>query len=460
MKVNAYSARMIREKLHRSTDKCKFVYENSTGSHLTYQQVTVDGHLCESKSIRVDVRSGLPYDSPRLCGLTWQGRVRYNHDVLVIWAHYDDARREMTLSSVNATTTLVTHTEVDCIDDTTKPAKRRRDMNCNAEFLSERVQRDGFLQPPVVPARQLAEKATGRPHTPTKMIQLSENYSILGDEEETENEADEAGRISSATEKSKEDPIEKAITIKLDDLSGTTFIKILGSISHPSGRSRRMRSKSRFGVTSSAGILDGTGGYLRIHGNVFAVCASTHNSHEKRFDSVLPGARFLGIDFQCNAEASFKDTLIVSTNCGHCGYWDNKVKVWRREFREGKENHLRIKDREDLSRDILKSETCGLTIPKIDPVMQPGTLGGRSTIVEGFSELSEKVYMVGIPVRWWTKVTNAEEPSTLLLNDPLANLYLQNLYLRDPDLNMEIVTYERKWQPNEELGLNDMKVEN
>lgn len=48
----------------------------------------------------------------------------------------------------------------------------------------------------------------------------------------------------------------------------------------------------------------------------------------------------------------------------------------------------------------------------------------------------------------------------MLLNDPLANLYLQNLYLRDPDLNMEIVVYERKWRRSEELGLNDMKVEN
>lgn len=48
----------------------------------------------------------------------------------------------------------------------------------------------------------------------------------------------------------------------------------------------------------------------------------------------------------------------------------------------------------------------------------------------------------------------------MLLNDPLANSYLQNLYLPDPGLNVEIVTSERKWQPNKELGLNNMKIEN
>ena len=46
-----------------------------------------------------------------------------------------------------------------------------------------------------------------------------------------------------------------------------------------------------------------------------------------------------------------------------------------------------------------------------------------------------------------------------VLDDPLANSYLQNLYAPDPDPNMEIVLYDRTWEQNEELGLNDMKVE-
>jgi len=55
---------------------------------------------------------------------------------------------------------------------------------------------------------------------------------------------------------------------------------------------------------------------------------------------------------------------------------------------------------------------------------------------------------------------NAEKPFTLILDDPLANSYLQNLYAPDPDPNMTIEFYDRSWDQNEELGLNDIKVEN
>ncbi|KIK11493.1 hypothetical protein PISMIDRAFT_19474 [Pisolithus microcarpus 441] len=218
-------------------------------------------------------------------------------------------------------------------------------------------------------------KRIERAHTPAKMrekIQFLQDYSTLGDEEEVEDEADEAGQLSSATEKSKEDPV-KAITVKLDDLSGNTFVEFLGSISHPSGRSRLMRSKSCFGVASSGGILNGTG----------------------------------GSDF-----------------------------------------------------DISKSGMCGLTIPEIDLALQAGMLGGRFTTVEGIpeqvhGELSEKVGDARLE-----EITNAEKPFTLLLDDPFAHSYLQNLYVPDPDPNMEIVTYERKWQQNEQPGLNDIEGEN
>jgi zinc finger protein len=53
----------------------------------------------------------------------------------------------------------------------------------------------------------------------------------------------------------------------------------------------------------------------------------------------------------------------------------------------------------------------------------------------------------------------AARPFTLIIDDPLANSYLQNIYAPDIDPNMTIELYERTWEQNEELGLNDMKVE-
>ena len=47
----------------------------------------------------------------------------------------------------------------------------------------------------------------------------------------------------------------------------------------------------------------------------------------------------------------------------------------------------------------------------------------------------------------------------MILDDPLANSYIQNLYAPDPDPNMTIEMYERTFEQDEELGLNDIKVE-
>ena len=50
-------------------------------------------------------------------------------------------------------------------------------------------------------------------------------------------------------------------------------------------------------------------------------------------------------------------------------------------------------------------------------------------------------------------------PVTLILDDPLANSHIQNLYAPDPDPNLSIEDYERTWDQNEAFGLNDIKVE-
>ena len=48
----------------------------------------------------------------------------------------------------------------------------------------------------------------------------------------------------------------------------------------------------------------------------------------------------------------------------------------------------------------------------------------------------------------------------IILDDPAGNSYLQNVYAPENDPEMEVVHYERTFEHNEELGLNDMKVEN
>lgn len=126
----------------------------------------------------------------------------------------------------------------------------------------------------------------------------------------------------------------------------------------------------------------------------------------------------------------------------------------------------------------MQSETAGLTIPEIDLHLQPGTLGGRFTTLEGllnqvYEELDEKVFAKGDSAAaggqasggmeaFLGRLKAAMEVShafSVILDDPLANSYIQNLYAPDDDPNMEIEEYERTYDQNEDLGLNDIQVE-
>lgn len=121
-------------------------------------------------------------------------------------------------------------------------------------------------------------------------------------------------------------------------------------------------------------------------------------------------------------------------------------------------------------------------------------MGGRFTTLEGlldqiYEELSDKVFASGDTQTEDRKtfekflgdlkavrsvysslfdgrtdqilqVKAAKRPFTVILEDPLENSYLQNIYAPDPDPNMTIELFDRTWEQNEGLGLNDMKVEN
>ncbi|KAG1868526.1 zf-ZPR1-domain-containing protein [Suillus subluteus] len=276
---------------------------------------------------------------------------------------------------------------------------------------------------------------------------------------------------------SKEDPVARTITITLDDPSGNSFLEFVGSMSDLKWNmrtyERSLEQNRQLGLAPPA------------EDKKENAVDETEQQSGGPDDEVF---EFPGICSRCSRPLVtrmkkvsipyFKDTLIMSTNCDDCGYRDNEIKSGAAISELGKRISLKVEDRDDLSRDILKSDTSGLSIPEIDLVLHPGTLGGRFTTLEGildqvYEELTEKVFNTGDSevahvddkagfqefLRKLKQVKNAEIPFTLILDDPLANSYVQNLYAPDPDPNMEVVAYERTWQQNEDLGLNDINVD-
>ncbi|CCG22795.1 Zpr1 protein with putative zinc finger [Candida orthopsilosis Co 90-125] len=173
----------------------------------------------------------------------------------------------------------------------------------------------------------------------------------------------------------------------------------------------------------------------------------------------------------------FKEVIIMSTVCDHCGYKSNEVKTGGEIPAKGKRIVLKITDPEDLARDILKSETCGLNIPELNLDLTPGTLGGRFTTIEGLlnqvsTELHTRVFTQTsdsmdeeTKTRWVTffaKLQDAIDGKigfTIDMVDPLAASYIQNVYAPDNDPNMIIEEFDRTFDQNEGLGLNDIKTD-
>ncbi|KAJ1018060.1 hypothetical protein NDA16_004929 [Ustilago loliicola] len=277
-------------------------------------------------------------------------------------------------------------------------------------------------------------------------------------------------------------------SIRLDDPSGNSFVEFMGDIKGR-GMSDAKWSKRDYPRTKEQNQL------LGLEGNAAAAPEGEDEGvHTTGFDKAAGETEFdneevftfAGICSSCNAPLDtrmkkvnipyFKDILIMSTNCENCGYKDNEVKSGAAISEQGRKLTLKVQDKEDLSRDVLKSETAGFEIPEIDLHLAPGTLGGRFTTLEGllqqvYDELSERVLMrgdsstqksnfEGFLAKLKSVISCETLPYTVILDDPLANSYIQNPYAPDPDEQIIEEKYVRSYDQNEDLGLNDINVDN
>lgn len=184
----------------------------------------------------------------------------------------------------------------------------------------------------------------------------------------------------------------------------------------------------------------------------------------------------------------FKQVVLMSTVCHECGYRSNEVKTGGEVPEKGQRITLTVETEEDLARDILKSESAALSCPELQLQVEPGTLGGRFTTVEGLltqfrrdlraqafdmtdGDAEDELVKAGDSMKTETKrtwdeffnsLTEAIEGRTkftLIIDDPLASSYVQSLTAPEKDPKIEIEEYERTEEEEEHLGLRDIKTE-
>ncbi|CBX92445.1 similar to zinc finger protein zpr1 [Plenodomus lingam JN3] len=175
----------------------------------------------------------------------------------------------------------------------------------------------------------------------------------------------------------------------------------------------------------------------------------------------------------------FKQVVLMSTVCDHCGYRSNEVKTGGEVPEKGRRITVAVDNKEDLSRDILKAESCALSCPELNLSVEPGTLGGRFTTIEGLltqvrDDLKSSIFdstdggdsMDTTSKSKWTgffsqldAAINGEVKFTIVLTDPLASSYIQSFTAPEPDPQIKMEDYARTAQEEENLGLTDMKTE-
>ncbi len=186
----------------------------------------------------------------------------------------------------------------------------------------------------------------------------------------------------------------------------------------------------------------------------------------------------------------FKEVLIMSFHCVHCGYRTNEVKGGGAIPEFGQQIELNITSENDFKRDVLKGDSAALYLPAIDLELSHGSLGGVYTTVEG---LLNKVYTnlrdnnpfaIGDSMSKHhsnEEATNKKEfviyleklklmclgdkstlPFKLIIHDPLGNSFISaplgSFLPPESDINLNIIEYKRTEEEEDEFGITDMNT--
>jgi len=272
-------------------------------------------------------------------------------------------------------------------------------------------------------------------------------------------------------------------TVILDDPSGNSFIENPSAPGPDSGRTSEqyIRTKEQdhlLGMYTQEELNEDDPGLAKVEEEDTAL------TEEKLKDEILS---FPTNCHNCNAPAEtnmkmttipyFKEVVIMATVCDICGTKTNEVKAGGGIEPMGKRITLNVTDPTDMSRDVLKSETCSIAIPDLEFEMGGQALGGRFTTLEGLMnnvmesvennsvwgggdgvapDVNERLTEFKLKFQDCVKVA---KNFTIVLDDPAGNSYMQNVYAPEEDPELKIETYERSFEQNDDLGLNDMKVE-
>ncbi|RWS11630.1 zinc finger protein ZPR1-like protein [Dinothrombium tinctorium] len=270
---------------------------------------------------------------------------------------------------------------------------------------------------------------------------------------------------------------ERKFTFILDDPTGNSFIENpLAPEADPSMQvryySRNLEQNKLIGCVGEGDAENDLDNELNLSNEVLVFPTNCSNCNAPCFTNMKLTSAFFSIlfltlteNYSSKAIPYFKDVIIMATNCEACGKKTNEIKSGAGIEEKGVRITKKIQNEDDLKLDVVRSDTCTILIPEIELEVSFSS-NGRYTTVEGVIENIKEQLRESNPfvsgdsaaIDMQQKLEKVLQKMnnliglTLILDDPTGNSFIQNAD--------ENVKYERTYQQNEELGLNDMKVEN
>ncbi len=221
---------------------------------------------------------------------------------------------------------------------------------------------------------------------------------------------------------------------------------------------------------SNGDVYDG--GEQRNVEEIESLCMNCHENVRSLSDFALLLLTSLGCDqgttkLLLTRIPFFKEIVIMSFECPHCGFANSEVQPAGEIQPQGHLFTFRVDDRKDLDRQIIKSDTCTFRVEDIDLEIPPGR--GQLTNVEGVlgmvrSDLEQKqperkdavpeVYekIAGVIEALSQMGSGSKTPFTITVDDPAGNSWIEPS-TEDKSGKYVRRDYDRSFEQNVALGL-------
>eukprot|EP01156_Anaeramoeba_ignava_P002104 Anaeramoba_ignava/a217563_49.p1 GENE.a217563_49~~a217563_49.p1 ORF type:complete len:215 (+),score=78.98 a217563_49:29-673(+) len=165
----------------------------------------------------------------------------------------------------------------------------------------------------------------------------------------------------------------------------------------------------------------------------------------------------------------FREIVIFSFNCEHCGFVSNEVQFAGKYEEKGCKITLNVNDVKDLNRQIIKSDFASIKIPELDFEIPEQTQKGSINTIQGVLKLAylglkqyykqnelsspdvaEKIRLFAEKLK---SCSDGKQPFTLILDDISGNSYIENLNAPKEDPKMKSEYYKRSENQDNLLGL-------